>query len=337
MVQITDDRGDAVELGHRPTTRLHEFEAAAVIAERREAAEGVVELVLQRRDELAWPQWKAGAHIDLILPDGLVRQYSLCGVHDDPRSWRIGILREPESRGGSSYVHDELYEGKEVHVRGPRNAFRLGEADTYIFIAGGIGITPILAMIEEVRRKGKDWVLHYGGRTRSSMAFLEELAAMGGDVRLYPQDEVGFIPLPEILGTPTAGVGIYACGHGPMLGAVEAFTETWPAGSIHMERFAVDEAELKHADDQPIELYLETSGISVNVGAGETILEAVEREGIGVLSSCKVGTCGTCEAPVLEGEPDHRDSVLDEEERAANDCMMICVSRAKSRRLVLDL
>jgi ferredoxin-NADP reductase len=336
MVQITAADGNTIDLGERHR-QVQEFTATSIVERISEVAEGVVELLLRRTDGRPWPDWAAGAHIDLLLSNGLTRQYSLCGLQDDPHVWRLGILREPGSRGGSSFVHGTVRPGSELRVRGPRNAFHLKEHDRYLFIAGGIGITPILAMIAEVNRRGKAWSLLYGGRTRASMAFVNELLETGGDVRIYPQDTAGFIPLAEVLGTPADGVGVYACGPGPMLNAIDSFREHWPIGAINMERFAVNEANLKHGDDRPIDLYLEASDITIQVGADETILAAVERNDIGVLSSCRVGTCGTCETSVVEGEPDHRDSVLDEEERARNDCMMICVSRARTRHLVLDL
>lgn len=327
----------SVQLDARRSRNERDPLSSAVVASKKMAADGIAELQLRRADRQPWPAWAPGSHIDLVLPGGLVRQYSLCGDREDLFHLRIGVLREPESRGGSAFVHDSLRPGDHIEVRGPRNAFQLGTHDRYIFIAGGIGITPILPMINEVNRRGADWELHYGGRSRTSMAFIDELVDTGGDVRLYPQDETGFIPLAEILETGLGDIGVYACGPAPLLEAIEAYEKMWPEGSINMERFVAGEKELVRDHDRPFEVVLATSGLSVDVSADETILSAVERHGIGVLSSCRAGTCGTCETPVLEGVPDHRDSVLDDEDRARGDCMMICVSRALSNRLVLDL
>jgi ferredoxin-NADP reductase len=340
VVEITDATGTIITLGHVPP-RMREFEGTAVVDARREAAAGVVELILRREDGSAWPSWTAGSHIDVLLPGGLTRQYSLCGIEGDRARWRIGVLHEPEGRGGSDYLYNSVELGSKFRVRGPRNVFALDDYEEYVFIAGGIGITPILAMIREAQRVGKRWTLHYGGKSRASMAFLDEVTANSasalGQVKIYARDESDRMSLDEILATSPPGVGVYACGPASLVLAVESFAPRWPQDAIHTERFSVDQADLVHEDDETIEVELEASGISVTVGAHESILAAVEREGIGVLSSCRVGTCGTCETPVLEGEPDHRDFVLDNEDKARNDCMMICVSRALSHRLVLDL
>lgn len=298
-------------------------------------ADGVLEIGFIRPAGELWPAWKPGAHVDVVLPNGMVRQYSLCGGLRDRSTLRLGVLREANGRGGSAWIHDELKVGDRLDVRGPRNHFELADHDRYIFIAGGIGITPILAMLQHVQDAGKSWAMHYGGRTRASMAFLEELEALGGDVHVYPDDEVGLLPLPEILGEPCPTTGVYACGPGPMLDAVDRYRSDWPPHAIHMERFVPK--PIAHTNDQPIEVHLARERLTIDVPPDESILQAVTRAGVRVISSCTEGTCGTCETTVLEGMPDHRDSVLDEEEKANADCMMICVSRALSRRLVLDL
>jgi ferredoxin-NADP reductase len=300
-------------------------------------AEGVVVLDLRSPDGTELPAWAAGAHLDLRLPGGLTRQYSLCGDAADRSVWRIAVLREPESRGGSAHVHDALVEGADVEVRGPRNHFPLVPAPGYVFIAGGIGITPILPMIDAADAAGADWELHYGGRSRRSMAFLESLEeATGQRVTLHPQDEVGLIDLESLLGTPRPDTLVYCCGPEPLLVAVEQRCAGWPVGSLHLERFAPkDVGEPVLADAFEVELSL--SGLSLTVPPEKSVLQVVEEAGIGVLSSCTEGTCGTCETTVLSGEVDHRDSLLTPAEQAANDTMFICVSRAACPRLVLEL
>jgi ferredoxin-NADP reductase len=260
----------------------------------------------------------------------------LCGDPDDPQAYRLGILRDPAGSGASLYVHDRLQEGDVVRVRGPRNNFPLVAAARYLFIAGGIGITPVLPMIAAAEAAGADWQLAYGGRERASMAFLDELEAYGDKVSVRPQDETGLLDLAALLGQPRPGTAVYCCGPEPLLAAVEEQCRTLPKGTLHVERFAprpVTQPVLSEA----FEVYLAQSDITLTVPPDRTILSVVEEAGVGVLSSCAEGTCGTCETPVLEGVPDHRDSVLDEQERAAGDCMMVCVSRACTPRLVLDL
>jgi ferredoxin-NADP reductase len=284
------------------------------------------------------PEWAPGAHIDLRLPGGLVRQYSLCGNPADRSVWRIGVLREPASRGGSEHVHDALVEGTDVDVRGPRNHFPLVPSSRYLFVAGGIGITPILPMITAAAVAGAEWELHYGGRSRRSMAFLESLEDLTGNrITLHPQDEVGLIDLDRILGTPGQGTLVYCCGPEPLLAAVERHcAAAWPEESLHVERFApkdVGEPVLTGA----FEVELAASGLALTVPPDKSVLQVVEEAGVTVLSSCQEGTCGTCETAVLEGAVDHRDSLLTPAEQAANDTMFICVSRAVCAKLVLDL
>ncbi|MDX2605498.1 PDR/VanB family oxidoreductase [Streptomyces caniscabiei] len=308
-----------------------------LVVERKEAlAEGVVLLTLRHPEGRPLPQWQPGAHVDLILRADLVRQYSLCGDPADRSRFQVAVLREPESRGGSSHVHDVLTEGESVRVRGPRNHFPLVKAKNYLFIAGGIGITPILPMLAAVDATRADWRLVYGGRTRASMAFGETLRrAYGERVSLRPQDEYGLLDLASLLGKPQRKTAVYSCGPEPLLAAVEAGCEKWPSGSLHLERFAPKQ-DLAAGPRSSFEVELAQSGRKLLVSEDMTVLEAVEAAGVPVLTSCEEGICGTCETKVLSGEIDHRDSVLTEQERAAGDTMMICVSRAKSARLVLD-
>jgi ferredoxin-NADP reductase len=317
-------------------THDEEVDLRLRVDRRRTGAEGVVVLDLRDPAGAELPAWEPGAHVDLRLPGGLTRQYSLCGDPADRSVWRIGVLREPESRGGSRHVHEELHEGEEVDVRGPRNHFPLVPAPRYVFIAGGIGITPILPMIAAADAAGARWELHYGGRSRRSMAFLESLEQVSGHLTLHPQDEVGLIDLDALLRAPQPDTLVYCCGPEPLLVAVEQRCADWPPGTLHLERFApkdVGEPVLTGA----FEVELSLSGRTLTVPPDRSILSVVEEAGVQVLSSCQEGTCGTCETAVLAGEVDHRDSLLTPDEQAANDTMFICVSRAACPKLVLEL
>jgi ferredoxin-NADP reductase len=225
--------------------------------------------------------------------------------------------------------------GSRLPVRGPRNHFPLVAAERYVFVAGGIGITPLLPMVAHAEQAGAEWQLFYGGRRRGSMAFLDELAGYGDRVVLRPEDEYGLLDLPTIL-APRPDTAVYACGPEALLQAVEQQCAAWPPGSLHVERFAAKPVD-EGAEASSFEVVCQRSGITVTVPADRSILEVVQEEGVSALSSCLEGVCGTCETAVVEGVPDHRDSLLSEEEREAGDYMMICVSRSASPRLVLDL
>jgi ferredoxin-NADP reductase len=302
-------------------------------------AEGVVSVHLDSPDGSPLPDWSPGAHIDLHLPGVITRQYSLCGSTLDKHSWRIAVLREPVSRGGSAAVHETLRPGDLVRVVGPRNNFGLVASPRYLFIAGGIGITPLLPMIEQVAATGAEWRLVYGGRQLASMAFVDDLRERHADaVDVRPQDEHGILDLDALLGTPQADTLVYCCGPEPLLNAVEERCAAWPKGSLHVERFAPKQREAVDADaESAFDVVLQRSGLTVMVPPGMAILEAVESHGVDVPNSCREGICGTCETTVLEGTPDHRDSLLSDDEKEANETMMICVGRALCPRLVLDL
>jgi ferredoxin-NADP reductase len=320
-------------------TIVREFEADLVVREVTTVAEDVVALTLADPSGAALPAWTPGAHIDLVLDETHVRQYSLCGRPAEPDRWRVAVLKAPDSRGGSVLVHDGLREGATVRVRGPRNHFPLVAAPRYLFIAGGIGITPILPMIDEVAAAGADWRLLYGGRSRASMAFLAELAAYGDRVTVVPQDEAGMPDLAAELAEPQPGTLVYCCGPEGLLTAVEKHCETWPKGTLHLERFSAKAEPAGAAEDQnpAFELVLQRSGLTLTVPPDRSIFEVVREAGVSVLGSCLEGICGTCETEVIDGEVDHRDSVLTAEEQETNEFMMICVSRCRSARLTLDL
>ncbi|MFD4509352.1 PDR/VanB family oxidoreductase [Streptomyces sp. NPDC058457] len=312
---------------------MNTYEAELVVAERVPAADGVVVLTLRHPLGEELPGWDPGAHVDVVLGPELERQYSLCGDPGDRSGWRVAVLREPDGRGGSAYVHEQLGVGDKVRVRGPRNHFRLESAPRYRFVAGGIGITPILPMLAAAEAAGAEWTLLYGGRTRRSMAFTGELARFGdGRVTVAPQDEAGLLDLAGVLDDVPDGTLVYCCGPGPLLDAVE---ERCPAGVLRVERFQPKEQQA--GEEREFEVVLAQSGRTLTVAPGVSVLDTVRAAGVEVLYSCTEGTCGTCETDVLEGEPDHRDSVLTEEERAAGETMLICVSRCRGARLVLDL
>ncbi|NIY48815.1 oxidoreductase [Cedecea colo] len=316
--------------------QLHTEYELEVVA-REESADGVVALDLQRPDGAPLPDWTAGAHIDLVLDEDVVRQYSLVELGNNETCWRIGVLNVHDGRGGSRRIHESLTIGTIVRARGPRNHFALEPAQKYIFIAGGIGITPITGMIVEAERRGVPWTLAYGGRSRSSMAFADCLEGQFGDrVDIVPEDERGFIDFKTLLEKPDQNTLIYCCGPEPLLNAVERASEEWPAGAMHFERFVPFET----GDAKPNEAFeveFAVSGVVLEVPADKSILQVADEAGIDVLSSCAEGTCGTCETYIVSGEVEHRDSVLSAEEKAANKSMMICVSRAACPRLVLEL
>jgi ferredoxin-NADP reductase len=317
-----------------------EQELTLRIRQMRWEAEGVLSLELEQPDGAPLPAWAPGAHLDLHLPGGLVRQYSLCGSPEDPSRWRIAVLHVQDSRGGSQAVHTSLRPGDVVDVVGPRNNFALVEAASYIFLAGGIGITPLVPMMAAAEERGSDWRLVYGGRSAGSMAFVAELTQRYGDrVLVLPQDEHGLLDLETILKDPRPDELVYCCGPEPLLNAVETLcSDSRPAGALHVERFAAKPAALRNdGEESEFEVVLDRSGQTFTVSPGQSVLEALEAAGIEPPSSCREGICGTCETAVLAGIPDHRDSLLSDEERAANDTMMICVGRSLSPRLVLDL
>ncbi|MET9869057.1 PDR/VanB family oxidoreductase [Streptomyces sp. NPDC006386] len=296
------------------------------------APDGVLALTLRHPLGEPLPAWEPGAHVDVLLGPGLERQYSLCGDPADRTAWRIAVLREPDGRGGSAHVHERVAEGDTIRVRGPRNNFRLEPAPRYRFVAGGIGITPILPMVAAAEAAGAEWTLLYGGRTRDSMAFGEELARYGDRVTIAPEDETGLLDLPSVLDDVPEDTLVYCCGPGPLLDAVEA---RCPSGVLRVERFRPKEQETGDATEFEVELA--RTGRTLTVSPDVSVLDAVRAAGVEVLYSCTEGTCGTCETDVLDGEPDHRDSVLTDEERAAGETMLICVSRCRGKRLVLDL
>jgi ferredoxin-NADP reductase len=318
-----------------------EDDRTLVVAERVALARDIVALRLRDPDGGTLPSWQPGSHIDLVVPgeDGpLVRQFSLCGDPGDP-SFRVAVLREEAGRGGSVAVHERLYPGATVTSRGPRNHFAFEVAPAYRFIAGGIGITAIYPMVRAAAAAGADWTLAYGGKYVAGMAFAAELRDAHPDrVRIYESRAGGRMDVAAELAEPDAVTDIYCCGPESLMRAAELAASQlgWLPGALHVERFVAREL----GDvlwPEPFEVDLLLSGLTLTVQPGETILDKVRDSGAIVLSSCREGTCGTCETPVLEGLVDHRDSVLTADEQAAGDRMMICVSRAACQRIVLEL
>jgi ferredoxin-NADP reductase len=314
---------------------LAEFEA--VVTEVEGVADDIVMVTLSRPDGGELPEWAPGAHLDVVLATGLKRQYSLCSDPADRSAWRVAVLRESDGRGGSEFVHTSVSVGSVVTVRGPLNHFPFEAAPTYVFVAGGIGITPLLPMIAAADAAGVEWSLAYAGRSAGSMAFAAELqAAHGSRVQVYSGEAGERLALDELFAGVGEGALVYCCGPARLLDAALALAETLPPGALHLERFEAKAAGAPvFADSFDVEL--ELSGITLTVPPERSILEVVEEAGVLVLSSCREGTCGTCETPVVSGEVDHRDSVLTPEEQASNEVMMICVSRAACPRLVLEL
>lgn len=300
-------------------------------------AEGVVELVLEHSLGGRLSDWTPGAHIDLVLPGGAVRQYSLCGDRWDAYRYRIAVLREPDGLGGSAYVHDRLRVGDLVGVGGPRNRFPMVPARRYVFIAGGIGITPFLPMIHQAGVVGAEWTLVYGGRRSATMAYLEELERHGDNVRLVPEDECGRLRPRDWLGPPEESVRVYCCGPEGLIESVREACRGWPVPTLRVERFTAAAGARGRARDRPFEVVFSRSGGRAVVPPGKSVLEVLRESGHERLSSCSSGVCGTCVTPVLEGRVDHRDSLLTDEERAAGDRMLPCVSRSFGSRIVLDL
>lgn len=306
-------------------------------------AEGVLALCLVGPSGEVLPPWKPGAHLELVLPSGRVRQYSLCGDPADRDSYTVATLKQPDGRGGSREIHDAALVGSRITVRGPRNRFELVDAADYLLIAGGIGITPIMSMIRQLSESGADWRLVYGGRSRASMAFTGELHRLGGSrVEFVPQDEHGHPDLDRALSTVTRESAIYCCGPEGLIQAVERRCHDHsPALPLHTERFfptvgAIPPARTGESSGD-FEIELQRSGTVLTVTSGRSILDVVRDVKPETLSSCEEGFCGTCETKVIDGLPEHHDSILTAAERAKSATMMICVGRARSPRLVLDL
>jgi len=295
-------------------------------------ADGILGLDFVRPDRSNLDPWVPGAHITLHLPDGMQRQYSLCGDPADRSQYSIAVLESPTSRGGSHYVHHNLKSGMNLEVSGPHNHFELEASNEYLFIAGGIGITPIKAMIESLPNR-RHWRLLYAGRSRTSMAYANELSEMFGDrVIIHADDEQGGRPNLDALLADFSG-HVYVCGPEPLL---DALSSKVSVDRLHYERFsAVDRSD--DAIVEAFEVTLSRSDKKILVGKDESLLDALNENGGALISSCGEGVCGTCEVRVLKGQPMHLDSVMSDEDKDAIGVMYPCVSRSTGSTLVLDI
>lgn len=312
-----------------------------VVADREVVAhdQDVIALQLSAADGAPLPRWFPGAHIDVHLPSGRIRQYSLCGDPDDTTAYRIAVRRIPSGGGGSVEVHDEVRAGARLWTSGPRNAFPLAmpgygsPTQRFRFIAGGIGITPILPMLAAAERHGVDWSMVYAGRSVDTLPFVDEVARFGDRIEVRTDDQHGLPSAAELLGDCPDGASVYACGPAPMLTAIRAALVGRDDVELHFERFAAPPV----VDGAEFTVGIASTGESVRVGADETLLTALNRAGVRAPYSCQQGFCGTCRTAVRSGDVDHRDTLLTEPERAAG-TMLICVSRASGDGpLVLDL
>ncbi|WP_338759230.1 PDR/VanB family oxidoreductase [Nocardia vulneris] len=327
--------GGKTRRGRRVLTGRKQPATPAVLADRREIADGAIALTVTG-DGQALPPWAPGAHIDLVLPSGRVRQYSLYGDPADSASYRVAVLREPDGRGGSAEIHD-LPVGARIGIRGPRNNFALIDAPGYLFVAGGIGITPFLPMIRQLHGAGSAWRLVYRGRSLPTMAFGNALLRQYPDrVTLLPADTHPRPDLDDLLRRTPVATAVYCCGPEDLLAAMESAVIRQPHVTLHTERFAAS----KRGDDRTntaFEAELRRSGVVVPVPADRTLLAAIQAVDPTVDLSCADGVCGSCATRVLAGVPDHRDDVLQAGERDRVDIIYPCVSRARGDRLVLDV
>jgi len=311
-------------------TRLHAI---------RLEAEGVLSFEL-RAAEGRLPPFTAGAHVDVHLPNGLARSYSLCNPQEEDHRYVIGVSRDPASRGGSSHMHDHLKVGQTLRVSAPRNHFALDEAAPHsVLVAGGIGITPLWAMVQRLVALDRPWELHYAARSRRSAAFVDALRQLPASLRQrvhlrFDDEQDGLLDLAAIRSHAPQGAHFYCCGPAPMMAAFQAALAGLPSGRIHLEHF---KAAAPVRTDGGFEVELARSGRVLAVGAGRSILDVVLDAGVDVPHSCMEGICGSCEVGLLAGDPDHRDMVLSESQRQANRSMLLCCSGALSSRLVLDL
>lgn len=307
------------------------------VVERGDRSTSVTEFVLERDDQRRLPDWAPGAHIDVVLPSGTLRQYSLCGDRWAPHQYRIAVQREPDGTGGSVELHDEAQVGDTIRFGGPRNNFRFAPAQDYRFIAGGIGITAVLPMIDQANQLDLEWKLLYLGRAADRMAYRELAERYPDRITMHTSQTNGRASICEWLGDDlTEDTMVYACGPESLLESLREACGELPAEALRTERFTNTMANTT-VSDEPYEIELKRSGRTIAAPGASPVVDVLADAGVDVITSCAKGVCGTCEIEVLSGEIDHRDAILDDQERAANTCMFPCVSRSFSQRLVLDL
>ncbi|MGB3482336.1 MAG: PDR/VanB family oxidoreductase [Mycobacterium sp.] len=318
-----------------------------VVALRLEADQ-IISVTLRDPDGNRLPPWEPGAHLSLTLPSGRIRQYSLCGQREDRDSYTVAVLKVGDGRGGSREIHERLRIGELLETGEPRNNFVLEPAPHYLFLAGGIGITPILAMIDALRAAGNhSYQLRYGARTRTAMAFTDRILTAGSvadgaggseAVQLVAHDEAGPVDIAAAMAVSPPGTRVYCCGPPAMLAAVQEISTGFPELTVHFERFSAAAPETSGGDDESFEVELARTGTTVTVSAGQSVLDAVLEVVPDAPYSCTAGFCGTCETKVLAGRVSHRDDLLTADEHASNTSMMICVSRSEGgTKLTLDL
>jgi ferredoxin-NADP reductase len=317
---------------HRPPIRGIQRDLNLVVDEVRAEAPDVRSLRLVSSDGSELPSWQPGSHLDVLLPSGRCRQYSLCGDPADRSSYRIAVRRIADGGGGSREVHDSIGTGSALTGRGPRNAFPYVDASGYLFIAGGIGITPILPMVKQAAAGSKPWQLVYTGRSRASMPFLDELTALDpARVRIRPYDKYGFPRTgAELLEYAPAGATVYCCAPPTMIANVRRDRPASAAAALHYERFTTPPI----VGGTPFEIELRRSNRVLTVPADRSALDVIRGTAPNVAYSCQQGFCGTCRTRVISGDVEHRDRVLTDRERT--DTMTICVSRGRGGRIVLD-
>jgi tetrachlorobenzoquinone reductase len=298
-------------------------------------ADGVLALELSAVDGGDLPPFEPGAHVDLHLGDGLLRQYSLCGDPTERKSYRIGV-REIDGGRVSRHIHRNLRPGALLQISQPRNNFEFVASRNYLFIAGGIGITPLLPMMRAASGAGAAWTLLFCARSIEQAPFLEEAKAHGGDVSVHASQGGTRLDVTQCLAEVKPDTIIYCCGPESLMTAVEGASEHWPEGTVRFEWFA-PRARPEGEISGGFRVICARSGLSLDVMPEQSILQVLTEAGVEVARSCEQGICGTCEVRVLEGEVDHRDSILSAAERASNEIMMTCVSRAKGTSLVLDI
>lgn len=306
-----------------------------VLTEIKLEAEGVVSLTFHHPDGALLPKWQPGAHLEIALPSGKLRQYSLCGNPANRRAYKVAVLRVLDGNGGSSEVHNNLRVGRSYAISGPRNHFELLPAGSYLFIAGGIGVTPIMPMVNTMG-ESDDWRALYCGKTRSGMAFLRDIESRE-QVRVFSDDQEGRPDFAAEIASCSPGTRVYCCGPSGMLDAVSKACSRRDDITLCIERFAAASPDLTLENGQDVELHLARSGVTLTVAPDETVLQAVQRVKPEIPWSCGAGFCGTCETAIIEGDVEHLDQLHSAEERKANRTMMICVSRPRSARLILDL
>jgi vanillate monooxygenase ferredoxin subunit len=312
------------------------------VARKRIEAEDICSFELVDVNGAALPGFSAGAHIDVHVPGGLTRQYSLCNDSAETHRYQIAVLKDSASRGGSHAMHDSVHEGSLLEISQPKNHFPLAHgAAKSVLLAGGIGVTPILCMAERLATAGADFEMHYSTRSRSRTAFLDRITASGFADKVHLHfDDAGpaqALDLTSQLAAPLKDQHLYVCGPKGFMDAVlgVARANGWPESQLHYEFFSADVGPLE--SDTDFDLKLASSGRIIKVAKDQTVTQALSAAGIEVQTSCEQGVCGTCLTRVLEGTPDHKDMYLTPEEQAANDQFTPCCSRSKTKVLVLDL